>query len=441
MLKISAIFLFSIVLLVNAVHFGLVFWFLMQLKQKKPAPVSRFDGTVPRAAIFLTLRGADPFLERCVRGLLTQDYPNYAVFFILDHETDPAFPIVQEIVRQYPERECRLLTVPHHRMTCSLKCDSLSFAAESLPPEFQLIVTVDSDTTPHAGWLRELLEPFSDPQTAAVSGIRWYLPASASWGTLVRALWNTAAVFQQILTCIPWGGSMAIRREVLWDGGLLEVWKHSFADDVPVFRAVQKLGKRVRFIPALLMVNREECTLSDFFSWVQRQLLCPKLSHPRWSLLLLHGFFLSAPLLAALGVGLQALRIHEYTASLWAFGAFALYPLGVLAAFGIVSQSVDRFLQLRGETIPQRSLYFLFKTLLAIPLTQLLYTCALLNVFRLKKVTWRGVCYEVGPSNRIRLLEYRPYAEIAERCDPSEFPSKSHTHTKENGSSAPLSIP
>ena len=30
----------------------------------------------------------------------------------------------------------------------------------------------------------------------------------------------------------------------------------------------------------------------------------------------------------------------------------------------------------------------------------------------LKKIEWRGVCYELGKDNTVKLIEYIPYAEV-----------------------------
>jgi cellulose synthase/poly-beta-1,6-N-acetylglucosamine synthase-like glycosyltransferase len=43
----------------------------------------------PKTAVILSLRGPDPFVRRCLDGLLTQDYPGYTVFIVIDHAEDP----------------------------------------------------------------------------------------------------------------------------------------------------------------------------------------------------------------------------------------------------------------------------------------------------------------------------------------------------------------
>src|SRR4051812_17447528 len=43
-------------------------------------------GPLPRAAVLLSVRGADPSLGPCLEGLLDLDYPGYAVRITVDSE-------------------------------------------------------------------------------------------------------------------------------------------------------------------------------------------------------------------------------------------------------------------------------------------------------------------------------------------------------------------
>src|SRR5439155_52717 len=53
-------------------------WRFVALYRRRPAkPIA--DEQLPRAAVILSLRGADPSLAGCLRGLLAQNYPHYDV--------------------------------------------------------------------------------------------------------------------------------------------------------------------------------------------------------------------------------------------------------------------------------------------------------------------------------------------------------------------------
>jgi cellulose synthase/poly-beta-1,6-N-acetylglucosamine synthase-like glycosyltransferase len=44
--------------------------------------------------VVLPLRGADPSLEACLKGLFAQDYPAYQVRIVIDSADDPAQTLV-----------------------------------------------------------------------------------------------------------------------------------------------------------------------------------------------------------------------------------------------------------------------------------------------------------------------------------------------------------
>ncbi|MGL5077359.1 MAG: glycosyltransferase family 2 protein, partial [Waterburya sp.] len=55
---------------------------------------------LPKVAIALCLRGADPFLSQCLQALFKQNYPNYELRIIVDSIQDPAWEIAHNISQQ-----------------------------------------------------------------------------------------------------------------------------------------------------------------------------------------------------------------------------------------------------------------------------------------------------------------------------------------------------
>ncbi|MGL5938778.1 MAG: hypothetical protein ACRC2S_00080 [Waterburya sp.] len=98
---------------------------------------------------------------------------------------------------------------------------------------------------------------------------------------------------------IPWGGSLAMKTELLRQTPLLKQWEHAFCEDTMLLTALQKLGLKLETVPSLIMVNREECDLQSFGRWVSRQLLNVRLYHPGWQPITIYGAVTTViPLLA-----------------------------------------------------------------------------------------------------------------------------------------------
>ena len=419
MLSLTIFTLFILVFVIVLIHWVALGLFLYSLRRKEWCePKNAYR---PKVTVILALRGDDPFLRRCLEGLLSQSYSPYAVRIVVDHPNDPALQTVQEVLAEHVAhssagtQEIELLIVSRHRNTCALKCNSLLEAVERLDADTEIVVTLDADTNPYPTWLAELVEPLSDNRFAVASGMRWYFPPKSNAGTLVRYLWNAAAVVQMYFYKIPWGGSLAIRRELFSQYNLAEHWKHSLVDDVSLLSIAKRSGKRVAYVMTVLMGNRETCRLIPFFYWVRRQVLGVKLYHPSWSAVLGQCLLISAPQILLVILMIGTIGMGKWYEFFLLAGIFVFYWLAVLGTLYPMESAIRRLMK-RTNTVPERPSWGMIAAMvLAVPLTQVVYTAALLSLFGLKKVEWRGVYYEISKDNTVKLLEYIPYAEIKRR--------------------------
>jgi cellulose synthase/poly-beta-1,6-N-acetylglucosamine synthase-like glycosyltransferase len=405
--------LFVAIIIIDIVHYGAMILFLRGIGRKAwKMPSEPFT---PKTMVVLTLRGADPFLERCVRGLLSQNYPCYDIRFVVDHLDDSALPIVQKIIHETGAANVEILVVNEHSETCSLKCNSLVHAVETLDESYEIVAFLDADVNPHSDWLRDLVEPLSDPQFGAVTGQRWYIPDRDNFGSLIRYLWNAAAIVQMYLYGMAWGGSLALRRRVFSEGKLCDTWKHAFSDDMSVGSSLRNIGVKTAFAPSLFMVNREECTLSSFHRWVKRQLFCAKLYHPAWRAVVAQAALITIPLLSAFFLLLISLVQGNHSAAAWSFAALVAYWTGVFGTLPFMERGIRNKLRERNEPLSPWTLRRTLRTFIAVPLTQFVYTSALFWLHFMKKVEWRGVWYEIGRDKTVRMIEYIPFAEVQKR--------------------------
>ena len=87
---------------------------------------------LPKAAILLPLRGADPRLSETLTGLMSQDYPEYELHIILDHENDPSREFVDRAVAATSFKKVFVDSIKTRRKTCSPQCSALYEAARRL---------------------------------------------------------------------------------------------------------------------------------------------------------------------------------------------------------------------------------------------------------------------------------------------------------------------
>ncbi|NJO29094.1 MAG: NAD-dependent epimerase/dehydratase family protein [Richelia sp. SL_2_1] len=250
----------------------------------------------------------------------------------------------------------------------------------------------------------------TNPQIGATTGNRWYLPQGRYWGSVIRYIWNVAAVLQMYFYQMPWGGSLAIKREVFHQTGLLSKWKKAFNEDTIVLHVLQQQGLRVEFVPSILMLNREECDLKSFFGWVKRQLLCPRLYHTSWSAIAIHGILTTVLPLTAIMLLLITYLHGELSINGYFPSGLAIYIVTQILCLVILEYKVRGIFQRKGETVPSIDVRTIFKVLLALPLTQIVYALALTEAMFIRQVEWRGITYQIKGPWDIKLVKYQPYS-------------------------------
>ena len=412
MLLTLTFFLFWIILVIVVLCYGTLFLFLYRLKRTEwTKPDADY---VPKTMVLFPLRGADPTLPRSLEKVLMQDYPNYHVQFILDSTEDSALPLVESAIKRWGEQHATIKIIPERFSTCSLKNCSLYHGIADLDPAFEVVVILDADTNPPKDWLKRLVEPLSAPRFPVATGLRWYIPDRANAGSLVRYLWNAAAIVVQSLHRIPWAGSLALRRDTFTESNLLERWKHSLSTDGVIIPAVRQMKGSVAFVPSLFLVNRETCGLRSFHHWVKRQLFVNKLYTPTWGAIIGQAISITVPLLLLMGTFCAGLILRDGQVVLWSFASFVLYWAGVFGTLPIMEHAICRIVQQHGETVERWSLSRTMLTFAMVPVTQGAYASALFWLHFMKRVEWRGIWYEIHKDKTVNLIKYTPYTQVKE---------------------------
>jgi len=366
------------------------------------------DDQCPSATIVLCLRGGDPFLSECLTAVLNLDYPDYELLVIVDHPDDPAWLQVEQAVAEQGATNVRIQALKEPLTTCSLKCSSLLQAVDQLDESRKILAQLDADTIAHPSWLRELAAALADPCVGAATGNRWYMPERVSAATLVRYLWNAAAVVQMYSYRIAWGGAMAIKTSVLREASLPDRWSRAFCEDTMLMGVLRPLGLQVAFVPSLLMVNRETCDMYGFYRWCSRQLLTARLYHPYWGLVAFHGVYTTVLNVAATAWLAVALWGEQYSLAGGIAAGLAAYQLMNMTMLALLEASARRIAKDRGESVDWLGWRGALHTLWAIPLTQLIYAASLFSACFTRHVEWRGVTYHIGGPWQIKLLKYEP---------------------------------
>jgi cellulose synthase/poly-beta-1,6-N-acetylglucosamine synthase-like glycosyltransferase len=372
----------------------------------------------PPAAVILPLRGRDPFLAQSLAALLDQDYPDYQVQVVLDSDEDAAWQDLRPLLERMPPHRFSVQLLEKPSDECSLKVSALLQALERLDVRFEAIALMDSDVMPHACWLSDLVAPLADPRVGASTGQRWYGASVTEWGTSARFAWNVGAVVQIWLYGIVWAGSLAMRRLTITEIGLCEAWRHALSDDGVATRELRRHDKRVSFVPEVLMFNRERISISNFYRWVQRQLIAARPSGPAWRIAWLHCLNLLAThvltaIMLAVSLATGSWMALAFLATLW-----AVYWSSCILWVMLLDRRVRQRLTASGRDLPAVPAGVAWRLIPAIVLAHVMYPAAALAAGFRRRLSWRGIEYEVLGQDRVRRLNYVPFRAAPEPSRP-----------------------
>jgi hypothetical protein len=376
-------------------------WFV-RLLARRPRAAPGPDAASTPAEVVLCLKGRDPQLEEVFVALAGQRHDDWRLRVVVDSTIDPAWEIAREATARL-EREglaswktCTIEPLAGRPAAGSLKCASLRQALTTLDPATRVAALVDADAVVHDRWLPTLVDACLEERVGAVSGNRWYEPQDSSVAGNVRAVWNGGAIVQMAAFGIPWGGSLAIRREAMADTGWCDVITSTLCEDTALADPLARTGWRYRFLPMLFAVDTDDAeTLRPLTRWIARQLLTARLHHPRWPLVAVHGLGTSLALGLGLLVALLAWRAGRGDLAGGVLAAVVAYEAASIGLLLSIALAVHRALIADGR--PPRPLTLARAAWLGacVPLTQCVYAVATLRAVTARTVEWRGVVYEI----------------------------------------------
>lgn len=380
----------------------LIFQYHRVLKQSSARVDSDHSTSV---AMILCVRGFDPSLTNCLLALTQQDYSQKTLIVVGDHEKDPGVIAAKQFLEKQNRLEFRILINDQIHKTCSLKCSNLIYACQRLEDQISVVALVDADANPPHDWLQMMVAPFSDQQVAVTTGIRWFIPSGPLWGTLVRYIWNTAAIVQMVCYRIPWGGSLAIRTSYIRETNLLEQWSNGFCEDTMLDTICSKHKKKIAVVTDAIIPSDEQTELSTCIPWISRQLLTTRLHHPKWPLVFGHGLLTGTLSFGSLLLAMTCVVIQSLDAAMLFAGTYLLIQASNVLLLNWIESPIAR----KDRSITTR--IGIARFLVGILLTQVCYCTAILKTVFARTVSWRQIDYRIR-SNSVEPVGYRPYQQL-----------------------------
>ena len=364
----------------------------------------------PYVSVVVPCRGLDQGLTENLRALFVQDYPRYEIIFVTDSADDPALAVVAELRATLRDANDGLtgtsIVIAGQAQGRGQKVHNLCAGIAACNPDSEVFVFVDTDARPQRAWLRTLVAPLTDDKVGAATGYRWFVPIRGGFSSHLRAVWNASiasALGPDTRRNFCWGGSTAIRRTTFAGIRVLDHWRGALSDDFALTRALQQAQLAVRFVPQCLVAAHEDCTLRELVEFTTRQLKLTRVYAPHlWRIVLASNLLFT--LIFYSGLALTALRA-------WRGQSFAP-PLILIAAIFLLGagKSMLRLRAVALAGIPVNGAARFAHTTLW-PLTAVLYAYNATAASLSRRLTWRGIIYELKSPTETVVISWAQAAQ------------------------------
>src|ERR1700684_3141491 len=98
------------------------------------------------------IRELDPDAYKNLASFCRQDYPEYEILFCVGDASDPVLPVLQRLIRDFPECNIRILIGTDHAATND---KVVKLARMSKEAAYEHLVISDSDVRVEPGYLRK----------------------------------------------------------------------------------------------------------------------------------------------------------------------------------------------------------------------------------------------------------------------------------------------
>jgi len=384
-------------LFTSSIFSGLVVAGIWRFAARRRRAVSRTF--LPPVSLFKPLHGAEPDLEAHLATFFEQDYPEYEILFGARVASDAGLKAARRVAALYPHIPVKyVLTGEPWQINAKVCTLELMEQAAS----HDIFVISDSDVRVAPDYLREVVAPFSEQKTGAVTCLyRGVAEDQGLWAKLEAAGMSvemTAGVVAADLMegmKFALGPTMAVRRECVQEIGGFAALGAYCADDFVLGNAIAGNGHTVELsthvIDHVVLNSNFADSQKHQIRWMKSTRFSRPKGHFGTSLTFSVPFGLLAFFTAAL------LHHPKLGLALLAYSVVARSALAVMVGWAVVRERR------------------LLRTALLYPLRDLLGFCYWAASYGSREIVWRNQVYRLEEGG----LMVAPEEEAAEDEQPA----------------------
>ena len=220
----------------------------------------------PPISILKPIYGLDPEMYINLKSFCLQNYPKYQIIFGLQDVNDEALPIVKKIIKELNDVDISFI-INTERHGTNHKVSNLINMCPSIKYEFMLIA--DSDMHVNENYLSQVIKPFDDPNTGAITCL-YFGSATKKITSMLNTMfinnWFLPSVLiskmiKPIEYCL--GATMIVRRSILHKIGGFEALSNHLADDYMLGKLISNIGYKIHLSNCIVKNVVEESSFKN----------------------------------------------------------------------------------------------------------------------------------------------------------------------------------
>lgn len=209
----------------------------------------------PLVSVVIPTRNRRRELERCLSALADQTYPNYEVIVVDDCSSDGTPDFIQDYASRRHALRLRCLENETH-VGANVSRNRGIRAAQGV-----FVAFVDSDCVAECDWLEKLLQGFTGPRVASVTGAVDNPRPTNVYELMYRGT-NRVRASAYVNRLV--GGNMSIRRDLLLQYPLDEDLKYG-CDEEGIYLRLRAAGYEQKFVRDARVRHEHYFTRRTFF--------------------------------------------------------------------------------------------------------------------------------------------------------------------------------
>ena len=212
------------------------------------APVRKPSSFTQPVSLLKPVRGVDFGSYENFASFCLQQYETYEILFGVGDAADPAVPLIQRLITEFPQRSIRLV-IGAEQIGANRKVNMLARLAREA--RYEILALTDGDIRVAPDYLREVVAPFADPRVGAVTSF-YRAIAEKNLAAELEAVGAASEFFAGVLMA-SWlegitfglGASIVTTKEWLAKIGGFATIADMLADDYELGNRIAKAGGTV----------------------------------------------------------------------------------------------------------------------------------------------------------------------------------------------------